>query len=117
MFDAKWQDPIISGRILSKYLLGKNKPIYSVGSDCGDYVVVINSKDIALKDDLWRTYRFFHHTGYAKGATYTPAWQYHENDPTRIIKNCTKNAMPPKMYRNTLLSRLFVYPDNVILCF
>ena len=40
----------------------KNKPIFSVGSDCGDYVVVINSKDITLKNDLWRTHNFFHHT-------------------------------------------------------
>ena len=23
LFDAKWQDPIVSGRVLSKYLLGK----------------------------------------------------------------------------------------------
>ena len=114
LFDAKWQDPVIAGNVLAKYLMGKNKPIYSIGSDVGDYVVVINSKEISLKEDTWRTYNFFHHTGYAKGATYTPAWQFHENDPTRIIKLCTKNAMPPKSYRNALLHRLIVFPDEKV---
>jgi len=40
-------------------LIKKNQLIQG---DCGDYVVVINSKHISLKDDLWRTFNFFHHT-------------------------------------------------------
>ena len=46
--------------------------------------MVINSKNIKLKNDLWRTFKFFHHTGYARGATRTHAWEFHQNDPTRV---------------------------------
>jgi ribosomal protein L13 len=35
--------------------------------DCGDFVVVINSKKIALNNDYWRTFNFFHHTRFAGG--------------------------------------------------
>ena len=31
--------------------------------DVGDHVVVINTKDIAMQGDYWRTFKYFHHTG------------------------------------------------------
>ena len=31
--------------------------------DVGDHVVVINTKDIAMQGDYWRTFKHFHHTG------------------------------------------------------
>jgi len=89
-----------------------------------------------LKNDKWQNYTFFHHTRYAKGATHTPAWKFHENDPTRvkklntflikllyffktinnfeIITQCTKIAMPNKFYKNIMAHRLIVFPDDVI---
>jgi large subunit ribosomal protein L13 len=52
--------------------------------DCGDHVVVINSKDIALPGDEWRKRVYFHHTGYPGGATWTLAWELHDKDPTMV---------------------------------
>jgi len=52
--------------------------------DCGDHVVVINSKDIALPGDEWRQRVYFHHTGYPGGATWTLAWELHDKDPTMV---------------------------------
>ena len=52
---------------------------------CGDHVVVINSKDIALCGDEWRTRVYFHHTGYPGGASWTLAWELHDKDPTMVI--------------------------------
>ena len=31
--------------------------------DVGDHVVVINTKDVAMQADYWRTFKHFHHTG------------------------------------------------------
>ncbi|MPC77958.1 39S ribosomal protein L13, mitochondrial [Portunus trituberculatus] len=52
--------------------------------DSGDHVVVINSRDIAFPGDEWEKRVYFHHTGYAGGATWTLAWQLHEADPTMV---------------------------------
>lgn len=38
--------------------------LFLILGDIGDHVVVINTKDIAMKDDYWRKYKFFHHTRY-----------------------------------------------------
>ena len=46
--------------------------------------MVINSRDIALPGDEWEKRVYFHHTGYAGGATWTLAWQLHEADPTMV---------------------------------
>ena len=66
LFDAKWQNPFRSARIITSYLEGKNKPIYSPGVDCGDHVVVINSRNISLLGREWRYRVYMHHPGYFK---------------------------------------------------
>lgn len=52
--------------------------------DCGDHVVVINSKQIAFPGEEWRRRVYFHHTGYSRGASWTPAWILHDKDPTMV---------------------------------
>lgn len=55
--------------------------------DCGDHVVVINSKHISLLGEDWKKKVYFHHTGYPGGATWTLAWELHEKDPTLVSNN------------------------------
>ncbi|KAI3386841.1 hypothetical protein SNEBB_000367 [Seison nebaliae] len=112
LFNAEWQDAVLVGDISAKYLQGKHKPFYHELSDCGDYVVIINSEKIALKDPLWRTHRFSSHTGYARGFSQISAWKKHEDDPTYIARLCTHNAMRNNVSRKMAMARLFVFPDN-----
>lgn len=58
--------------------------IFSFLVDCGDHVVIINSKKIAFPGEEWRRRAYFHHTGYSGGATWTPAWELHDRDPTMV---------------------------------
>ena len=52
--------------------------------DCGDHVVVINTREIALRGDEWKKRVYFHHTGYPGGASWTLAWEVHQKDPTMV---------------------------------
>ena len=52
--------------------------------NCGDHVVIINSKEIALCGDEWQKRVYFHHTTYHGGATWTLAWELHHKDPTLV---------------------------------
>lgn len=67
-----------------KYFKYKIFNDFFVLDDCGDHVVVINSKEIALPGDDWRKRAYFHHTGYPGGASWTLAWELHEKDPTLV---------------------------------
>lgn len=95
LFDCKWQDPYESAHIIKKYLMGLHKPIFHPMNDCGDVVVCINSRDIALRGDEWKKRAYFHHTGYPGGASWTLAWEVHQKNPTMVCFNtfCKSNAI------------------------
>lgn len=44
----------------------------------------MNSKKISFPGEEWRRRVYFHHTGYSRGASWTPAWELHEKDPTMV---------------------------------
>ncbi|XP_008551976.1 39S ribosomal protein L13, mitochondrial [Microplitis demolitor] len=112
LYDAKWQDPYQSAVHLVPYLLGKTKPIYAPMSLCGDHVVVINSKDIALRGDEWKKRVYFHHTTYHSGDTWTLAWELHRKNKTMIVKKAVYHAMRNNLQRRHTMERLHIYPDD-----
>lgn len=59
-----------------------NKNLFT--GDCGDHVVLMNTADVALPGDEWVKRVYFHHTGYAGGATWTLAHELHEKDKTMV---------------------------------
>lgn len=111
VFDAKWQDPFHSAKMLSVYLSGKNKPIYHPLNDCGDHVVIINCRDIAMRGNEWQKRVYFHHTGFPGGASWTMAWELHEKDPTMIMKKAIYSSLDKNLTRRTLMERLHLFPD------
>ncbi|XP_076236276.1 mitochondrial ribosomal protein L13 [Calliopsis andreniformis] len=114
IFDAKWQDPFQSAPVIKKYLMGLYKPIYHPLNDCGDHVIVINSKDIALRGDEWQKRVYFHHTTYHGGASWTLAWEVHEKDPTMIVQKAVYSAMDGTLQRRFTMQRLHVFRDDKV---
>ncbi|XP_076289130.1 mitochondrial ribosomal protein L13 [Lasioglossum baleicum] len=114
MYDAAWQDPFLSAAVIVKYLKGLYKPIYHPMNNCGDHVIVINSKQIALRGDEWQKRVYFHHTGYHGGATWTLAWELHSKDPTMIMKKAVYSAMKGNLQRRYTMDRLHIFPDSKV---
>lgn len=112
VFDATWQNPYQSAELLKKYLLGIHKPVFHATNDCGDHVIVINSKEVALPGDEWEKRVYFHHTGYPRGgATWTLAHELHKKDPTLIIKKAVYNSMDGNIQRRYTMERLHIFED------
>ncbi|XP_013403021.1 39S ribosomal protein L13, mitochondrial [Lingula anatina] len=112
LYDAHMQCPFKSSNKIAHYLQGKHKPVYHPLSQIGDHVVVINSRHIALRDDLWRTFIFSSHTGYRRGFTQRRAWVVHEEDPTEIIRKSVYSRLPGNLLRKGHMARLHIYPDE-----
>ncbi|XP_025207883.1 39S ribosomal protein L13, mitochondrial [Melanaphis sacchari] len=112
LFDAAWQNPLECAPTIEKYLKGLTKPIYHPLVDCGDHVVVINSKQIAFPGEEWRRRAYFHHTGYSGGASWTPAWELHDRDPTMIFRKAVYHHMKGNLFRRVVMERLHIYPDS-----
>ncbi|GLV43346.1 mitochondrial ribosomal protein L13 [Carabus blaptoides fortunei] len=114
IYDATWQNPFESASVIKNHLMGLHKPIYHPMNDCGDHVVVINSKELALPGDEWRKRVYFHHTGFPGGASWTLAWELHEKDPTAILKKAIYRSMHGNLQRRTTMKRLHIFPDEQI---
>lgn len=137
IYDCKWQNPFQSAELIKRHLLGLHKPIYHPMSKflflphrypfnfnviktqhfldyCGDQVVCINTKDIALPGSEWTKRVYFHHTGYPGGASWTLAWELHTKDKTMIMKKAVYSAMRGNLQRRHVMQRLHLFPDDQV---
>ena len=77
------------GRLASKVailLRGKHKPNFTPHVDCGDNVVVINSKKINLSGNKWEQKKYIRYTGYPGGQRSLNALQQFAKNPNSIIE-------------------------------
>ncbi|CAG8616601.1 15175_t:CDS:2, partial [Acaulospora colombiana] len=93
-------------------LMGKHKPIYDPASDCGDYVVVINAREVVVtgKKEDQKLYR--HHTGYPGGLKTINYKRLMEKDPAEIIRKAVSGMLPKNRLREVRLERLKIFPDE-----
>ncbi len=114
LIDAKGK---VLGRLASKIamiLQGKNKPTYTPNQNMGDFVVVINSKDIVLTGKKWKQKMIRWHTGYPGGLKEFSAEKIHAKDPTKLLYIAVKGMLPKNFQRYRMLKRLKIYqgPDH-----
>ncbi|KAL1919929.1 mitochondrial 54S ribosomal protein uL13m [Calcarisporiella thermophila] len=93
-------------------LMGKHKPIYDPSSDCGDYVVVINAKDVLVTGRKAEQKLYRHHTGHPGGLKEIPYSRMMEREPEQIIRKAVSGMLPKNRLRDVRLKRLFVFPDD-----
>ncbi len=112
LIDAKDQ---IVGRLASQVaniLRGKNKPSFTPHVDNGDFVVVINAKDVQFTGRKMENKVYYHHTGYAGGIKGITAKDQNEKHPDRIIKDAVWGMLPKNRLSRQLLTKLKIYTDD-----
>ncbi|XP_064409971.1 39S ribosomal protein L13, mitochondrial isoform X1 [Latimeria chalumnae] len=114
LIDAGMQPPGKIATMSSVRLQGKHKPIYHALSDCGDHVVVMNTRHIAFSGNKWEQKVYSSHSGYPGGFKQVTAAQLHHKDPTAIIKLAIYGMLPRNLHRRTMMQRLHLFPDDVI---
>ena len=90
-------------------LKGKHKPIYTPHMDTGDHVVVINAKKVALSGRKPEDKRYFHHTLYPGGATWTSIQVMMEKHPERVVQKAVQGMMPKTKLGRAMMKKLKVY--------
>lgn len=90
-------------------LLGKGKTQFTHHIDCGDYVIVVNAKDLKVTGDKLTTKKYYRHSGHA-GNLRTRTLQEQLNlDPTTVIETAVQGMLPANRLRDARLARLKVY--------
>ncbi|PMQ00998.1 MAG: 50S ribosomal protein L13 [Dictyoglomus sp. NZ13-RE01] len=94
---------------IAKILRGKHKPIYTPHVDTGDFVVVINAKDVVLTGKKEETKTYFTHSGYPGGHRIIPFKVMKEKHPERIIYLAVKGMLPKNALGRKMIKKLKVY--------
>lgn len=100
------------GRIATEVailLKGKHKPIYATHMDTGDYVVIINAKDIVVTGKKLTDKKYVHHTMYPGGFREIALQDQLAKHPTRPIFDAIKGMLPHNRLGRAMLGKLKVY--------
>jgi ribosomal protein L13 len=65
-----------------------------------------------LPGNEWTKRVYFHHTGYASGASWTLAWELHAKDPSLIMKKAIYRALGGNLQRRYTMQRLHLFNDD-----
>tara|TARA_B100000902_G_C27238039_1_gene878507 strand:- start:1056 stop:1469 length:414 start_codon:yes stop_codon:yes gene_type:complete len=105
---------VVLGRLASKvaYMLkGKHKPQYQPHVDEGDYIIVINAKNIKVTGNKLSDKIYYKHTGYIGNMKATPLGKMLDKKPDFVIKNAVKGMLPKNPLGRSMIKKLKIY-DN-----
>ena len=92
-------------------LMGKSKPNFVRSQDCGDFVVVINAKYVAVTGKKEKEKLYGKYSGYPGGLKQKVLWQVRKEKPTEIIRHAVRGMLPTNKLRDRLVTRLYIYPE------
>jgi large subunit ribosomal protein L13 len=90
-------------------LRGKHKPIYTPHMDTGDHVVVINAAKVALSGRKPEDKRYFSHSMYPGGASWTSITEVMAKHPERVIERAVRGMVPRTKLGRAMMKKLKVY--------
>ena len=107
---------LVLGRLASfiaSRLRGKHKVIFSPHIDCGDNIIVINAKKIALTGNKKENKKFYWHTGYPGGIKERSAEEtLNGKHPERLVIKAVERMISRNPLGRQQMRKLHVYAEE-----
>ncbi len=94
---------------VANLLMGKGKAYFVRNLDCGDYVVVINAKNVKVTGKKEDQKKYYRHSGYPGGFREETLKELRQRRPEEVIVHAVKGMLPQNKLRDRMLTRLFVF--------
>lgn len=101
----------VLGRLASEVavlLRGKHKPNFRPNVDAGDFVNVINLKDLKFTGNKMAQKDYFRYTGYPGGEKFEKLKDLLKRNPELVLFRAVKNMLPKNKLRAKMIQRLTV---------
>ena len=98
--------------VIADKLMGKSKVTYTPHIDNGDYVVVINAKDLVVTGDKMVQKKYYRHSGFPGGLTELKLEEVIEKNPAVAINAAVKGMLPKNKLAAERMKRLRVFPGS-----
>lgn len=95
--------------VIADKLTGKSKITFTPHVDNGDYVVVINAKNIQVTGNKMTDKMYYRHSGFPGGLTELKLEEVIEKDPKVAIEHAVKGMIPKNKLAADRLNRLRVF--------
>lgn len=95
--------------VIADKLMGKSKVTYTAHVDNGDYVVVINAKNIQVTGNKMTDKMYYRHSGFPGGLTELKLEEVIEKNPKVAIEHAVKGMLPKNKLAAERLKRLRVF--------
>ncbi len=96
---------------IARRLRGKHKPEYTPHMDTGDYIVVINAKDIRITGNKARDKMYYQHSEYPGGLKAMNFEKLLASKPELIIEKAVKGMLPKGPLGRQMFRKLKVYAE------
>ena len=95
--------------VIADKLMGKSKVTYTPHIDNGDYVVVVNAKNLVVTGDKMVDKKYYRHSGFPGGLTELKLEEVIEKDPSVAVTAAVKGMLPKNKLAAERLKRLRVF--------
>lgn len=105
----------ILGRLateVARVLRGKHKPNFTPNQDAGDFVIVLNAREVKLSGAKLDQKIYYRHTEYPGGIRERTAAQMLEEKPEELVMIAVKGMLPKNRLSRRLVTKLKVYAGS-----
>ena len=95
--------------VIADKLMGKSKVTYTPHTDNGDYVVVINAKELVVTGNKMAGKSYYRHSGFPGGLKELSLAEVIEKDPSIAIKEAVKGMLPKNKLAADRMARLRIF--------
>jgi large subunit ribosomal protein L13 len=97
---------------IAQVLTGKNKATYTPNVDCGDYVIVVNAKEVELTGNKLNNKKYYNASQYSGGLRVRSAKTMIDQYPTEMFERVVWGMLPKGRLGRQIYKKLFVYAGS-----
>lgn len=98
--------------VAANILRGKHKPEFTPHVDCGDYVIILNAKDVVLTGKKLEQKKYSYHTGYIGGLKQISYKELMSKNPEKAVWLAVKGMLPKNSIGAKSITRVKIYAEG-----
>jgi large subunit ribosomal protein L13 len=95
--------------VVADTLRGKKKACFSPSVDCGDYVIVVNTKKIKVTGNKLEEKKYHSYSGYIGGMKSLTLNEMLERDANKVIYEAVKGMLPKNRLADDIIKKLKLF--------
>ena len=105
-------DNLVFGRaaaLAAKLIIGKHKPQFTRGQDCGDFVIAINADKVRVTGNKFKDKTYYTHSGYPGALKERTFSERMAISPEELFRDAVLRMLPRNRLGRRLIQKLNVY--------